>query len=365
MVKEAATLEIEEAAVKDEKTVNAQASSAHARINVPLNLENWKSLPEEVQQTMLWFHQHLLDRRMNWVDAEEASGFDRSTIFRALKGTYEGSWKNICAAIRSYQRLDEERGSIQQNAFVENSISRLVWGALDYACANNSMTTIIGGSRQGKTISLLAWRAEHNHGRSVYVPVPAYGGTRLFVRRIAETVGVNRNQGIVLIMEALTRSFNKNRILIIDEAHRLLPGSGRGNPVSLEVVRDLHDQTGCAVALVATQRFDDELRKSLYQYEQVLGRIGMPVRLPRTIRTADILPIIEQYLKNPSDQVIESCYQIANEMGRLGILVETWKMASRIASKAREKLNESHFEKAMAIRKKMKGEMLYSKAGLN
>src|SRR6185369_16111405 len=101
-------------------------------INVPLILNNWKDLPEPVVSELTWFHQHLLVNNLSWNEAADALGYDRSTVFRVLKGTYEGSWQKIAAAIASYRKLYEQRGSIQQNEFVENSISKLIFAALDY-----------------------------------------------------------------------------------------------------------------------------------------------------------------------------------------------------------------------------------------
>jgi DNA transposition AAA+ family ATPase len=147
----------------------------------------------------------------------------------------------------------------------------------------------------------------------------------------------------------------------VDEAHRLMPNDRRGSAVNIEILRDLHDQTGCALALIATQRFSDELQKSSYQFEQILGRIGMPIRLKRTILLKDIKPIIEQYLPDPSKELLDQCSAIANEQGRLGILVETLKVSSRIAAKSKQKLTEEHFFKAVAVRTQMMGEKAYAK----
>jgi DNA transposition AAA+ family ATPase len=338
---------------KETTSEAAEAASAHSRINVPLNLENWKTLDQDTQARLLWFHQHALDDKLDWNAACEALGYDRSTEFRVLKGTYEGSWKNIVRAIDSYRKLIEDRGTIQQNEFAENSISKLIFAALSYALANNSITLIIGESRSGKTTCSYVWKGRNNHGRSVFVTAPAYGGTKALLRAIAKAVGVNVNLNVPQMLEAIYRAFNKNRILIIDEAHRLLPGDRRTNPVNLEIVRDIHDLTGCAVAFIATERFNMELRKSEYQFEQVLGRIGMPVRIPKKIKEEDVLPIVRQYIPKPSRVLSDEAVRIANEMGRLGILVETLKVASRMAAKAKAALTEQHIFQAIKLRHEM------------
>lgn len=341
-----------------DKSLAAEASSAHARVNIPLNLSNWKERPQAEQDELLWFHQHILDEELGWDDACKALGYDRTTIYRLLKGLYEAdSWSKPIAAIRSYRRLVDQRATIHKQEFAENSVSRLIWAGLDYALANNSITTIIGESRQGKTVAVDAWCIANNHGRSVKVIAPPVGGIKMLMRQIASRVGANKNQSIIQLADSLHRAFNQHRILIVDEAHRLMPSDNRTtNPAALELLRDLHDQTGCALALVATARFSDRLRAGSYQFEQLIGRIGMPVRLPAKIAEKDVLPILRQFLPQPPSEVTAELVAIANRPGRLGIVVETLRVASRIAAKAGEKLAGAHVEKAIALRRRMTGE---------
>lgn len=341
---------------RQQKSDAAEASSAHARINVPLNLENWKHLDPGTQQELLWFHQHALDTKLDWEACCDALNYDRSTVFRILKGTYEGSWKNILKAIESYRKIIETRGTIQQNEFAENGISKLIFSGLRYAMANNSITLIVGESRMGKSTCAKVWRDRNNHGRSVFVTVPPYGGTKALLRAIAQAIGVNANLPVPQMLAAIYRGFNRNRILILDEAHRLLPGDRRTNPINLEIVRDIHDLTGCALALLATERFNMELRKSEYQFEQLLGRIGMPIRLPKRLKESDILPILIQYIPEPSDTLISEALRIANDLGRLGILVELLKVGSRMAAKDKKKLTETHIFAAIKLRHEMMGQ---------
>ncbi|MDX1951483.1 MAG: AAA family ATPase [Verrucomicrobiota bacterium] len=342
------------------KSEAAESSSANSRINIPLNLENWKDLPPHVSDQLLWFHQHALDTGMQWEECAEALDYDRSTVFKVLKGQYGGSWEKVAQSIRSYRKIVADRGTIQKNEFVHNSITKLIFSGLSYAMANNSITMIIGESRMGKTTAAKQWRDENNHGRSVFITAPAFGGTKGMLRDIAQAVGVGRNSSVPQMHESILRAFNQNRILIVDEAHRLMPGDARSIPVNLEILRDIHDRTGAALALMATARFDSQLRKGEYQFEQLLGRIGMPIRLPRAIRKSDIAPLIEQYVKKPSAVLIEACHGIANQLGRLGILVETLKVASRMAAKQKLPLTEEIVLSAIKLRQQMMGEQTYA-----
>lgn len=343
----------------------SEASSAHSRLNIPLNLENWKHLNPEHQEDLLWFHQHCLDARLSLKEAAQALCYDQSTVFRCLKGTYAGNYANVVAAIGGYRKIQADRAAIHRAAFAENSISRLIFAALDYAMANNSITLISGESGLGKSFTCEQWRERNNHGRTVMVEIPPIGGTKAFLRVLCDAVGVNKNLAQDQALEGLLRAFNPNRMLILDEARRLLPGDTRGdvNPAKLEVVRYLHDRTKCAVALVATQRFDDTLRKLSYQYEQVLGRIGQPVRLFRSVEEKDFGPIIAQYWPRPSAKLNAAVHEVVNAAGsgHIRLLAELLKVSSRIATKAKQELREEHFFKAIALRHQMMGETQYAR----
>jgi len=348
-------------AVPATKSDTALASVAHSRINVPLNLGNWRDLPEDTAEQLAWFHQHALEEGLNWKQCVNALNYSQSTIFRVLKGTYEGDWEKVVDQIRSYRVIVAERHAIRHAAFRETKFTKLVTGALSYAMANNSITKITGESRQGKTAAAKWWRDQNNHGRTAFITAPAYGAARALLREIAQCLGINRNTGLTNMHEAILRAFNENRMLIVDEAHRLLPKDKRGEPVLLEILRDIHDRTRCGLALLTTCRFDEGVKRMEYQYEQVLGRIGMPVQLPREFEWADVEPIVSQYVKGIPAPLRRELVKISNDPGRLGILCETLKFASRIASKQRKDISAESIQTAIATRRQMMGEIQYAK----
>lgn len=347
----------------------ATAKSANSRINIPLNLENFRHLAAETAEELTWFHQHILEANLGWGDViqllQKPSGgtYDRTVIFRVLSGSYEGSWDNIVTAIRSYRDTYRERLTIRRANFAPNAISAAIWAGLDYAFAAQGITEICGESGAGKTISALQWRDAHNHGRTVYIEAPVVGGLKALMREIAGCVGVNRNLSTVAMQDSLRRAFNANRMLIVDEASRLLPNDTRSNPSTVEFLRWLHDQTGCALALITTARFGDTIRRSSYLFEQLLGRIDMPVRLPRELDDSAWLPIVAQFVPEPSVELSELCSQLANgtEGGRLRRLAKLLAFASRVAATDQEPFGEIHIFRAYAMQTQMKGETLFAR----
>ncbi|HRI83529.1 MAG TPA: ATP-binding protein [Opitutaceae bacterium] len=352
-----------------DRSTAAAASSAHNRINVPLNLQNWTALPGEHQDLLGWFHQHLLDEGMGWEAAANALGFNSDdhdagkNLFAVLKGTYEGDWDEMMARIRDYQKIALERVANKNASFVLTPSAKLIWAGLDYALSSNSMVLLKGESGHGKSVSGQAWLSTRAKGRGVMTEVPMLGGTRGFLSAICKATGNNQNASITQMCAAIFRAFNRDRILILDEATRLLPKDRRIMPDKLEFVREIHDRTGAPIAMFITQRFDEEMEQNSYIYEQVLGR-SLPIRLPGLLAEDDYRPLVVQYFPRPTKKLMEVCEQIANnklarQKGRLRTMVKIFALANRMAEKEREKnprvrFGEEHFFKALALREKFR-----------
>lgn len=327
---------------------------------IPLNLSIIETLPADARDHVLWLHQHMIDQGMTIASAAESIGYDASTMHRVLRGNYAGSWPNVIAGIRSYRRLTGQRSEIQRAQFAENSISRLIWARLDWAMANESMAIIIGESGQGKSLAARAWRDKCAPGRTVMVEAPVLGGIAELMRYIAMGCGVKADTKHTRA-DSIQRAFNRDRMLIIDEAHRLLPGnmtSGR-QANRLEILRWIHDTTGAAVVLIATQRFTDDLEagSNAYQFEQLIGR-AYTTRLPRKIGADAVRPLLQQYIGKPSAKLVQTACDLANERGRMRTLAKTLAVASRVAAKSGHEVSEEDVYRALAVERQLQGEVI-------
>lgn len=327
----------------------AEASSTHARINIPLNLENWKPLDEATRDQLAWFHQYILAEHLGYEEVERALGYDGSTIFRVLKGTYEGSWPNVIRAIRKFRaevdslkKLEARRGSLQRCAFVENRVSKRVAWILGYTLDRAGASLVLGEGGVGKTACLKAWSNDNNHGRSVVVESLPIGGAKGLLRQIAEKVGVNKNLNTHQMIEAVVRAFNDTRILIVDEIQHHVPLGVRTTPTALEMVRRIKDLSGCALAMFGTVRVTSDLSRTPYFYEQIMRRTGKPYYLPDTFEETDVLPMVKQFIPRPTGRFMEVMLAWSNdrELGRLNYIVDMLTFASKLAHDNKKPLTE-------------------------
>ena len=347
-----------------------KAASANKRINVPLNLDNWQHIDDsETVDQLTWFHQHVLNEGYSWDQIEELlpkgkSGFyNRNTIYKVLVGTHEGSWHNIANAIISYRELWDDRRKIKKSYFSPNEVSSMIWAGLDYALSANGITQINGESGQGKTMAARQWQDRNNHGKTVFVECPVNGGMKGLMREIAGVIGANRNQSVIQMQDSIRRAFNANRILIIDEAGRLLPSDRSTPPKNLDFLRWIHDQTRCGLALITTHRFGHTLKSNSWMFEQLLGRIDMPITLPHQLSESTWLPLLKQFIQQPSTKLKNLCDQIANTElgGRMRRLDKLLKLASRISANDKQALGEAHVMKAVKMLEQMTGEKYIAK----
>lgn len=327
----------------------AKAASAHSRINVPLNLKNWQEVDSSFHPDLLWFHQHILDQGMGFNEVEQAVDYNWNTVYKFLTGTSSGSYDNFVERIRSYRKIAEKRQSIQQQEFVHNSIAKIVFSTLDYTLANNCMTLIVGESGMGKSTIVKAWRDENNHGTSLYTDCPPGGSVKHFLRAIGHGVGVGDGT-IPGLMEAICRSLNPNRILLLDNMHRALPADPRTAARIFDTIQYIQEDSGCAVAMSATARLDSYMRSSTHMFEQITGRVGIPIYIDSKVRWSDIDGIVRQYIPEPTSATKDHAIRIANGDGHIRQLVERLKVGSRIAHKAGAVMDDSHFLTAIRIR---------------
>jgi len=330
-------------------SAQAKAASAHSRINVPLNLHNWKDVDTKYHPDLLWYHQHILDQGMGYKEVEDSVPYNWNTVYKFLTGTSTGSYANFVTAIRAYRKVAEKRKSIQQQEFYHNSISKFVFSTLDYTFANNCMTLIVGESGMGKSTIIQAWRDANNHGASLYTDCPPAGGIKGFLRAIGHSVGVGDGT-VPGLLDAICRSVNPNRILLLDNMHRALPSDPRTAAKIFDTVQYIQEASGCAVAMSATARLDSFMRASTHMFEQITGRVGIPVYIPRNVKWSDIDGIVNQYIPRPSSKTKEHAMRIAGGDGHVRQLVERLKVASRIAANSGVDMTDDHFMTAIRIR---------------
>lgn len=338
--------------LNDPTTAPAETGEEDHGIRVQADVEALSSLPEDDRLVILAYHQQILaDRSYNWRRVKDEIGYDSSTMSRVFRGKYAGSYANIVLAIRRH--LENRKDAVSRASFVKNAIAKTIWNAMDYALANSTGALVIGPSRTGKTEAAKAYaESDSARGKVVYYQVPPTGGVGALLSGLCRCVGASRKLIPAESLAAICRALGPTRILVIDEAHRMLGASAKSMARQLEVVRYLHDETRCAFALIATARFEDELVASRYMHEQLIGRISAPIRVGEKLRADDWRPIVDQFIPGDLDkETLAALEQVVASTGRVAALVHTLQLAQRDATLRHETPGAAHIARAIQWRR--------------
>lgn len=276
-----------------------------------------------------------------------------STLYKVWTGTYAAGLGNLCEKIGILKRrVEDKRVSI----FVHTPVTERIWEALDYARDYSAAVLICGPTGSSKTSTVLEWASQNNHGRSIYVSCPSGCSRPRFVQAIAKAMEISvRRKDSMGTEESIKKALNRRRILIIDEAGHVIPDKKHDVDPPLEFARDLHDTTGCAVAIVVTDCYWDAMLhgRQSHVLEQWVGRISHRVIVPRnTVFRDEVEQMIRLYGEvEPTPALYRACVAVtkSNE-GRLRTLCEDLRQAAAVAKEEGVPLSAEHLELARQFR---------------
>jgi DNA transposition AAA+ family ATPase len=354
--------------VNGEAELLQEARQEHAGIGVPLNLELWQDLPDDVREDLVWLQQYSITNRIPRKKLASYIGYDWSVLYKVLFRIYTGNEGKVLAKIREFREATRKKANLQKSTFVPNRNSVLIHNALDFALNASVIVLILGETGTSKTASKDEWLRANNHGRTTGVDATEVSTVKGLATEICEAIGAGTALSLFNMRAAIHKAFNPYRMLVVDEAHFLLPKFNSA-PKALEFVRRIHDRAGCGIGIIASSRLGDSLRKAEYHFEQLLGRIDQVVRLHTVFEEKEVRPIVEQYIARPDARTMEFALRLANDQpvldegdrhglehqGRLRKLVKVLQFGSFIAKKHKTAMGNEHFLKAIATKKAMAG----------
>jgi DNA transposition AAA+ family ATPase len=275
----------------------------------------------------------------------EAVNYDYTVIYKIFTGGYDASLDAFCEAI---ERLKKKVAS-GRTRLVKTYVAKRIIEALDYARDMQSMIAICGPTGRSKTFTAKWWSKENNHGRSRYIRAQSGCTRRTIVTQLCQVSGIGINGKKTGDLESrLFKAFDYHNVIIVDEAGHLLPRGGLGT-TAIEFLRDMHDMCECAVVLIFTDVYLDEMRQgrlSAY-YEQFIGRIKFELHIPKEVRRDEVVPAVKSFVKDPSAKMIELALKIARARdGKLRTLFEDLQRAKAFAESQGREMSEKDLKLA-------------------
>lgn len=313
-------------------------------------------LPDHVRNPILAFHAEIIGKPdWNWKRVKDAIGYDNSTMSRAFRGKYTGSYPAISEAITAW--FDRQAVLAAPSEFVRTPISATIQNAFSYARANHTGALIIGPSRIGKTVTAKEFAATKDPRTmlplGVYIQARPSGGVGALRAAICARLSGSTKLNPAAADAKIVSSWRRECLLILDEAHRLL-GTAAGSK-SLDYVRWLTDEIGCGFGILATSRFEDALLESRYMFEQLIGRIEAPIRVGFDIGDGDWHPIADQFIpggvKSLRAETAQALAKVAASSGHIASIVHIMHLAQRDATNRKEPVADAHVGRAIKWRR--------------
>ena len=152
----------------------------------------------------------------------------------------------------------------------------------------------------------------------------------------------------------LRRAIGPRNIIIADEAGHLLSRSGRPGG-AIELLRDLHDMTGCGVALIFTDVYLAEIKRgrNADYFEQFLGRLEFPVEIPQKPRRDEVRQVLTAFFADGvSEELVSYALGVATARdGKLRTLFKDLFRAEELAKNDGRKITADDFKLFVKWRK--------------
>lgn len=261
---------------------------------------------------------------------------------------------DLAGALLEYQ--DRYEAGVARE-FVQTSISKVVFEALDYGLHSRKMVLIEGNSGVGKTESVKAWCAMHQ-GRARHVSLSGICNRTSFFRALARALGVGVGAGYSAAKtQARVEDFVERArlMLVVDEGQYLFPQQERVNapPELVNWLITSCQNKGAPVAVVATKEFARRRqiveRQTAWSSEQ-LARRNTCFPLPELPTKGDLEAVARKLLPaNAGPKTVGYLVGYAMQSGRfltgLGDVVSDARMLAE--ADGREGFTSADIERAV------------------
>lgn len=250
-------------------------------------------------------------------EAERQLGLSEKVLRGLIRGSYEGN------AARQLAKLDEQRKRITAQAsaamagntqYIPTEIMQRVWNACDCAKAARLINMVVGVSQIGKTTAARAYRERYPETTILVelMPKPTMSG---ILRELATALRLPGSacRSLAATQRAVRSALSPRHLIIVDEAHLALDRQQGAD--ALDIVRRLHDLTGCGVVLLVTDLDGSKFTNSPHagQLDQ-LKRRGLSELLPDTPTANDVALIWQAFqLPAPTPDIHRTVHALARK----------------------------------------------------
>lgn len=321
-------------------------------------IEKTRHYPDEVRDLVRWFYEVCREDDIGMREAAKLLGYDSTVLSRVYRNSYtQGSLKNFAAAIARYRERREARRSIQEEIFVETSVSRDIWRICERASEYKKMALITGPTQIGKTSALEEFKRLHNHGTTKYVRLPSCAGVQLVAKEFAAACRLSTKNPFEKLRHKILRAVDRTHCLIVDEVEQIFESYQKTSRMRiLNFIREIYDRTHCGMVLSAAPSFLDEIEAG--NIKEMLAKLGhrcvfrLELPAPERLPVQDLAAFAKAY-KLPSPPAAEEDFiRDILQVSGVGMFVVYLRAAGQLAVNEKTQLTWAIFRRTYDIMNK-------------
>lgn len=336
-----------------------QGPPAKGGISVAADVMNRStaSLPEDQRLALRWLYGFAMEQHWQLDTCAEKVGIGSSTLYKIWTGRYQDAEKRtidaggIAEKILAFKKLALQREGLERLPFIETSVSRRMFKVFDKARITQTIGFIFGDGQVGKTISGMEYARLNNSGQTVYFRMPACAGSSRLLKLLGHACHIHAKLPFEELWQKVLECFDHSKLLIVDEAHLLFETYQERSALRcIEMLRELHDRTGCGIVFISTNVFKNEMETGQYKnmLKQLRRRGIYELQLPVMPPAADIAAMAKGYgLGEPTATAEETVKVVINKHG-LGQHCKLLMEARHRANKRKERMTWQHYTDAHA-----------------
>lgn len=246
---------------------------------------------------------------MNQTQLARGIGTSPASISMYLNGTYAdkgGNYETIEPKIEAFLEVQESKAQREELVlgFVSTKTTRRISEVMRDAHEAGDTVVIYGQAGLGKTQAVKNY-CEKNPAAILIEANPSFTALVL-MRKLAAAAKVSTVGSLNDLFESVSdRLRDSGRLIVVDEAENL--------PLrALEIIRRLHDDTGCGLVLSGMPRLVANLRGKHGELVQLYSRVSVALNLGDSMPDEELEQIARAAMPEADDETIAELVKHSN-----------------------------------------------------
>jgi len=322
--------------IQSEETKGGIAAFRGQRIPGDVVFKATADLPDWQRSAIRGFHAYAVEHDLSNRELAKLIKFGDAAIGTVFRGKYGAKVDGIAKAMKDFIDLEGKRKESRKLPFIVTKLATKMWDVCDLAREFQRMGFLFADSQIGKSAALEEYQVRNNHGSTIYTEMPAGGGKVDYMIHLAEILKIGTGNRLREMRHRIIESFDDRMLLIVDEAHRAIPGQpgvSKSALGTIEFIREIFNRKKCGVVFCATNVFRHAMEDGAVALvlKQTKRRRLCAMQLPNSPSRDDLNTFAAAYDLEPSSGIAREIETKMIDSEALGMWLLILRMAQKLA----------------------------------